>query len=249
MQIIIDYEFLSLKEFVESLPLDFHTLPEAKTIHEGRNEVKMVERDGVKMVVKSFVRMTSTNRMIYGSLRQSKSMRAYRHAERLLALGIDTPKPIAAIDVQRYGLLKQSFFVAEYSDYESATILNSHPTNIELRPLMDALAEFIFIVHNAGVLHQDLNVSNILYKLDDDGVYKFQLIDNNRIVFKSHLTINERIENMRRLSCHPAAYAYILDKYAEFTTKDAQTFQLRGLIARLLFEIRQRTKRFLKKSL
>lgn len=234
---------MALNEFVQSLPDQFDTLSDAEVLHQGRNEVKMVEREGVRMVVKSYEHLSLVNRLLYGWVRRSKAVRAYRYAERLLAMGIDTPTPIAVVDVQRGGMLRQSLFVSAYSDYKSAAVINSYPANTDmLQPLMDALAKFIFRLHDAGVLHKDLNITNILYKATADGEYKFQLIDINRMNFKSHLSMSERIKNMRRLSCNPTAYAYILEQYAAQTTTNEQTFQLRGLIARLLFEIRQHIK-------
>ena len=234
---------MALNEFVQALPDQFDTLPDAEVLHQGRNVVKMVEREGVRMVVKSYEHWSLVIRLLYGRLRRSKAVRAYRYAERLLAMGIDTPTPIAVVDVQRGGMLHQSLFVSAYSDYESAAVINSYPAKTDmLQPLMDALAKFIFRLHDAGVLHKDLNITNILYKATADGEYKFQLIDINRMDFRSHLSMNERIENMRRLSCQPTAYAYILERYAAQAATNEQTFQLRGLIARLLFDIRQRIK-------
>ena len=243
MQILLNPRFMALNEFVQSLPDQFDTLPDAEVLHQGRNVVKMVEREGVRMVVKSYEHLSIVNRLLYGRVRRSKAVRAYRYAKRLLAMGIDTPTPIAVVDIRRRGVLHRSLFMSAYSDYESAAVINSYPAKTEtLQPLMDALAKFIFRLHDAGVLHKDLNITNILYKPTADGGYKFQLIDINRMDFKSHLSMNERIKNMRRLSCHPTAYAYILEQYASQATTNEQTFQLRGLIARLLFEIRQRIK-------
>lgn len=234
---------MALNEFVQSLPDQFDTLPDAEILHQGRNVVKMVEREGVRMVVKSYEHLSLVNRLLYGRVRRSKAVRAYRYAERLLAMGIDTPTPIAVVDIRRRGILSRSLFVSAYSDYESAAVINSYPAKTEtLQPLMDALAKFIFRLHDAGVLHKDLNITNILYRPTADEGYRFQLIDINRMNFKSHLSMSERIKNMRRLSCNPTAYAYILEQYAAQTTTNEQTFQLRGLIARLLFEIRQHIK-------
>ena len=77
---------MALNEFVQSLPDQFDTLPDAEVLHQGRNVVKMVEREGVRMVVKSYRHLSLVNRLLYGWVRRSKAVRAYRYAERLLAM-------------------------------------------------------------------------------------------------------------------------------------------------------------------
>lgn len=246
-KIILNPKYLKLNEFVNSIRSDFHNLSHCRLLHDGRNKVKYVEILGEKLVVKSYERVSFVNRLLYGRLRQSKAVRAFRYAERLIELGIDTPRPVAAVDVYEGGVLRQSFFVSEYSDYQSAEVVNSYPPMGEnLHPLMDALAKFIFDLHNVGVLHRDLNITNILYRKSEKGEYLFQLIDINRMDFKRRISRRKRIKNMRRLSCSPAAYAYILERYAELLLPNESTFQLQGLIARLLFEYRQRAKQSIK---
>ncbi|MBR6672677.1 MAG: LPS kinase Kdo/WaaP, partial [Alistipes sp.] len=99
------------------------------------------------------------------------------------------------------------------------------------------------------VLHHDLNISNILFQGDSVSGYKFQLIDTNRMDFKQQLSLRKRIENMRRLSCGSAAYAYLLERYAEKMNQPENSFELRGLLARLIFDERQRTKQKVKQRI
>lgn len=249
-KIVVDERYAWLREFVESLPESLDGLPNSKILHKGRNELRYVEVDGRRLVVKSYTHLSPINRLVYGRFRRSKAMRAYRYAQRLLDMGIDTPQPVAAKDVYKRGVLRQSLFVSEYSDYRSAAVANEYPLMAgELQPFMDALAEFIYRLHNVGILHQDLNITNILYRHTPNGEYRFQLIDINRMVFRHRISKQERAQNLRRLSCSAAAYVYILEKYAELLASDESSFQLRGLIARLLFERRQQVKQNIKMML
>ena len=45
---------MALNEFVQSLPDQFDTLPDAKILHQGRNVVKMIE---IRQCIKSDLRM------------------------------------------------------------------------------------------------------------------------------------------------------------------------------------------------
>ena len=248
MHSIINPEYLHLRDFLLSLPAHFEHLECDEVLHSGRNEVRLYTVAGVKLVVKSFARISRINRIAYGLLRPSKAVRAYRYAQRLLAMGIDTPVPVAAIDVRKGGVLRHSFFVSLYSEYESLDVLNHYPKQ-PLEPLLNALTDYILKVHDCGVLHDDLNASNILYRKIDKEYYLFQLIDINRLSFRRNLSHNERLRNLRKLNCNPMAYFYILGRYAQILNEREEAFQLRGIIMRLMEDMKHRSKMLLKQKI
>lgn len=250
MKILINPRYEYLRPFVERLTRPIFFLRNGKTLHSGRNVVKLFETDGVQLVVKSYERLTLCNRMLYGSLRKSKAMRAYLYADRLRRLGIDTPEEVAVVEIRMGGVMRQCYFVSLYTDYESIrpateTFMQSE----EAKNVLDGAAGFLVRMHWAGVEHKDLNVGNILCKKEQDNRadrYCFMVIDTNRMSFRGHLSMRRRLRNMRRLSCGAPAYLYILRCYAELLRTDANGVQLKGVVCRLLFEWRQRTKRKLK---
>lgn len=248
MHSIINPKYLHLRDFLLSLPYRFETLQCDAVLHTGRNEVRLYTVAGVRLVVKSFARISWLNRVAYGLLRPSKAVRAYQYAQRLLAMGIDTPVPVAAIDVREGGVLRHSFFVSLYSEYESLDVLNRYPAQ-PLEPLLDALTDYLLKVHDCGVLHGDLNASNILYRKVDEEYYLFQLIDINRLSFKRNLSHNERLSNLRKLNCNPVAYFYILGRYAQVLNEREEAFQLRGMSMRLMDDMRHRAKMMLKQKI
>lgn len=79
----------ALRAFAEGLPGSFDRSGE--TLHEGRNTIKAFEADGNKLAVKRFQRPDPLRAVIYTFFRRSKARRSYEHAERLRALGIDSP--------------------------------------------------------------------------------------------------------------------------------------------------------------
>ena len=246
MKILINPKYEHLRPFVERLTRPIFFARHGKTLHSGRNIVKLFETDGVRLAVKSYERLTLCNRILYGSLRKSKAMRAYQHAGRLRRLGIDTPEEVAVVEIRRRGLMRQCYFVSLYTDYES--IRSATETFMqceESKNVLDGVAEFLVRMHWAGVEHKDLNVGNILYRKEKDR-YCFQVIDTNRMSFHKYMSIRRRLRNMRRLSCCATAYLYVLHRYAELLRTDVNGIQLKGVVYRLFFEWRQRTKRKIK---
>ena len=89
MKILINPRYEHLRPFVERLTRPIFFTRHGETLHSGRNTVKLFETDGMRLVVKSYERLSLFNRFAYGLLRKSKAMRAYRHAGQLRRLGID----------------------------------------------------------------------------------------------------------------------------------------------------------------
>lgn len=246
MKILINPKYEHLRPFVERLTRPIFFARHGKTLHSGRNIVKLFETDGMRLAVKSNECLTLCNRILYGSLRKSKAMRAYQHAGQLRRLGIDTPEEVAVVEIRRRGLMRQCYFVSLYTDYES--IRSATETFMqceESKHVLDGVAEFLVRMHWAGVEHKDLNVGNILYRKEKDR-YCFQVIDTNRMSFHKYMSMRRRLRNMRRLSCGATAYLYVLHRYAELLRTDVNGIQLKGVVCRLLFEWRQRMKRKLK---
>lgn len=264
MKIVLDPNYSNLKEFVDNLVSPDWFANNGKTVHAGRNVIKQFCIDGVSLAVKSYGHLSLVNRIIYGVLRKSKGQRSYEYAKRLVSLGIDTPKGVAYIELRKNGLLSESYFVSLYSDFSSLKdAAEQFPDNIEGPQLLDEFAAFLVKMHDAGVVHKDLNISNILYTANvngndgnsatnsatNGGRYRFQVIDTNRMKFCRHIGMHKRLHTIRRLSCKPEAFLYILRKYAEEANRNPVNVELKGIISRLLFEQRQQVKRNLKDRL
>ena len=247
MKILLNTEYRWLYDFVHTLPSSFDTLPNATVLHKGRNVVKLVSLGDYKLVIKSYRSISLFNRVIYGRLRQSKSVRAYTNAMHLLSLGITTPKPIAAIDNYRRGVLRESMFIAELSEFHPIDFVSVSERDRDA--LLDALAQFIARIHMLGVQHNDLNPANLRYRKGEGG-YEFELIDNNRMTVRYRaLTEQERLKDLRHFSCDTLPYVYLLDKYARLTGVDKKRFATKGLLSKLFYDMRNRYRRNIKNKL
>ena len=209
MKILINPRYEHLRPFVERLTRPIFFTRHGETLHSGRNTVKLFETDGMRLVVKSYERLSLFNRFAYGLLRKSKAMRAYRHAGQLRRLGIDTPEEVAVVEIRKGGAMRHCYFVSLYTDCESI-----RPTTElfmqreEAKRVLDGVAELLVRMHWAGVEHKDLNVGNILYRKEKDR-YCFQVIDTNRMSFHKYMSMRRKsappVVRNPGLSLHPEA--------------------------------------------
>lgn len=243
MKLTLNPTMQHLRSFAERLPELFSASGEL--LHDGRNQIRAFVVGEEHLVVKRYKRPNTFNRIAYSFLRKSKACRAYEHALRLRALGIDTPEPVAWSEYRSKGLITDTYFISRRSDFASlAQVMRRFPAP-DTQPVLDAFARFIVQLHEKGVCHEDFNQTNVLWQFDETtGAYRFQLIDINRMRLLAHpLRPDECMINLRRLSCPAAPFLYILDRYADARGWNIDDTMLRGTFFRLLFGRRQRFKK------
>ncbi|MGZ5209173.1 MAG: lipopolysaccharide kinase InaA family protein [Sulfuricurvum sp.] len=195
--------FLSYLPRYEYLKTSFESIREIfkgdkHTIHKARNELKIIELDKVKTVVKSFKVPHLLNRIVYTHFRKGKAYKSYHNALRLQELGISTPSPIALIEFYESGLLEKSFFIAEFFDYDF-TIRTPLLEPLEDREaIFGAFAAYTYGLHQKGVWHLDYSPGNILIKRTEGGGYHFSIVDINRMEFRE-ISPLQGCENFNKL--------------------------------------------------
>lgn len=209
MRVIIHPDYNDLTDFIKQLPETFfHT---GELLYEGRNTVKRYHVGGHTLVVKRYKHPNIYQRVTYTFFKQSKTERAYRFAARMRELGIDTPHEVAFIETKRRGLFTIGYFVSLNCDYPPVS--TTMAANEFTPPLAESLARFLVELHEKGILHGDLNPTNILYHTDDTGQYRFSLIDTNRSKFKRP-TRDDCLKNLKRLTHRRELLTYITTLYA-----------------------------------
>ncbi len=244
MKIIVSPRYARLATFLRSVPDRFDR--EGECLHRGRNTIKAFDCDGLRLVVKKYRTPNPFNRIAYTFLRKPKARRAFEHAEELRKRGFETPEAVAWMGLARHGLFAEGYFVSLYCDYPSLfPILNpADPQRMfsEYMPVYDALTRYLVSLHEAGVLHKDLNQTNILYTASPDG-FRFALIDINRMAFRRKLSRRRCLLNLDRLGCDLDAFSYISRRYARLRGWDQTKGLLGSLLGRRLFEKRQQDKK------
>jgi len=153
------------------------------SIHKARNELKIVELNGIKYVVKSFKVPHIINRLAYTFFREGKAKKSYLNAVKLLELGVNTPEPIGVIEFFKDALLSESYFISVYEPYNFTIREVFHHKVNTYEEILKEFATFTYDIHQKNVWHTDYSLGNILITLNDEKL-KFSLVDINRMQFK-----------------------------------------------------------------
>ena len=166
-----------------------------QTIHKARNELKVIEHNGVNTVVKSFKIPNKINRVAYSFFRGSKAKKSYEYSIKLEHF---TPEPIGYIEFYEYGLIKESYFISEEFKYDFTIREPLLDKTFDDRDgVLKAFARFTLELHNNGIFHNDYSPGNILIKKDVNG-WIFKIVDVNRMRF-TKLSCTHRAKNFSKL--------------------------------------------------
>ena len=167
-----------------------------ESIHKARNELKIVELEGIKCVVKSFKVPHLVNRIAYTHVREGKAKKSYTNALKLQALYVSTPEPIGIIEFFKSGLLSESYFISVYEPYDFTIREVFHHKVENTQNILKEFAHFSYDIHQKGVWHVDYSLGNILITKQTNG-YKFSLVDINRMQFKT-IPSEEGLKNFNK---------------------------------------------------
>lgn len=234
MKVVIHPAYKHLTSFIYDLPRFFES--EGTLLYKGRNVVKQYQVDGINLVVKKYKHPNIIQRIAYTYFKRSKTARAYDYAALLREKGIDTPHEVAYIETFKKGLFTTGYFISLYYSYPPTSVqLDVEEFNLKFSnpllgnvattypadetkgfnyPLADRLAAYFVELHTKGILHGDLNLSNILYYTEENGSYHFCVIDTNRSIFKQP-TPDECLENLKRTTHRRDVLIYLVSRYAE----------------------------------
>jgi len=214
MRIITTPDSHSLRNWLETLPRRFRE-GEGQLLYSGRNEVRLFTVDGRELVVKRFRRHDWLKRIVYTFFRTNKARRSFENAVQLIERGFTTPRPAAYVEERCGGLITQVYYVSAYTSAQpiEQPLVEQEPFDA---PLATAYAHYVARLHEAGVLHRDLNRTNVLYTQGADGSYAFELIDINRMRFYADGPVPTAacMENLTLLWWLSPVYRHVLRAYA-----------------------------------
>lgn len=209
MNVIVGSEYEPLRAWLSQVPRLFDD-NQGELLYSGRNQIRLFEVDGNKLVVKRFKRNNILKAMIYTFFRENKARRSYENAHLLSEHGFTTPRAVAYMEERTAGLVTQVYYVCAFTDSEPIRprLIEQDPFD---EPLAKSYARFVASLHEAGVLHRDLNPTNVLV----DVAGHFELIDINRMqFFDGPVPKAECMENLTLFYWLTPAYRFILDEYA-----------------------------------
>jgi hypothetical protein len=188
------------------------------SIHKARNELKIIELNGLKTVVKSFKIPHLLNRIVYTFFRQSKAYKSYHNALHLKELDISTPSPIALIEFYSSGLLADSYFISELFEYDFTIRTPLLEPLVDKRQILIAFADYTYKLHQKGIWHLDYSPGNILIKRTETA-YEFSIVDINRMEFRD-ISPLQGCENFNKLWASDEELEIIGSEYARLCSED-----------------------------
>ncbi len=141
---------------------------------------------------------------IISPFKKSKAIRSFQTAQHMIEHGLTTPVPLGAIEFRKLGLVINNAYITEaihdYIDLKNYRI--SLPDGRQgMENVLQLLADYIMRMHDSGLWHRDLNLSNFLLKAEYVG-QKLYLIDLNRARIMPGLSNSQRAMDLSRLDLY-----------------------------------------------
>lgn len=138
------------------------------------------------LAIKSFAPRSALRQSAYRR-RGTPARRSWQHAVELSTRGVGTPAPLAFLERWEGGRLIESHYVSRFEAdrhgfrEELIRIYRHDPVCWKLINLLQAVADAVRRLHEAGIRHGDMGNQNILLRRSGDGLWSdVQFIDLNR---------------------------------------------------------------------
>lgn len=196
-----------------------------------------------RVVVKRFNVRGPLASIVYGLFRSSKAQRAFRSGIRLIKAGCITPQPIAWVEVKRGPLLRRCYYMCGFTEAQS---VRSELEGRMNRELATCFAQMIARMHSHGLVHHDLNFSNVLYECDSAGHYVVSVIDINRTTYTSpsRLSLRRCIDDFVRWTDNSALFEFVMRRYAEARNLDPDAFLVKAWKMKRWHDVWWKVKKF-----
>lgn len=187
-------------------------MQEGTLIHRGRNELRVVEVEGVRVCIKQYGVPNIWRRFVYRFLRAPKGLRAWRNTQILRDAGFESPEEVAYIQYNSLCGIDKSYYICLYQKGKTLYRWGDKPLP-EIETEVISLAQQTARLHEAGLLLCDYTPGNILHT--ENG---FAYVDTNRMK-QGKVSVQQGLRNMAGLWLQPEEADLLARTYAE--TRDA----------------------------
>ncbi len=180
------------------------TWPEKRLLKRERGTtVTLVKSSATAGIVIKHHQVLTWKRWIDVLVHGSPARRAWKGAQLLQGHGFPIPRPLGVFERRSGGMVRESWYCSE-------GLLTQLPLNQywqqrqrwsvrQRRAFLRALAEFLRAFHQAGLYAGDMRDANLLVEDNGDAQWKFYLVDFDRILQTSSLSIKRRQKNLVQL--------------------------------------------------
>ncbi len=218
IKVAMDWDTPQFRDFL--INIEKHFKPD-QAFHDFRNvlvRIKPNETLGInnEIVVKKFKLRRKYDQFRFYFL-PSKARRSLEIALTMIRNGLKTPYPVAIIeDRGPLNRLTNCYYLTEFlkSDCSFLNVINELD-DITKRKIMTEAAQNIRLMHDAGIIHNDLHASNILVR-NLSNQPELYYIDLNRARHKKALSVKIRAKDLGRLALKPQ------DQPGFFSSYDSQ---------------------------
>ena len=216
---------------------------EAVDIYKGRNLVVRYDTPHGAVNIKRFKVPHIINQLVYGNLRHSKARHSFENAEKLIAKGFHTPKPLAYIEHRKGLLFGISYFVSE--QLEGYAEIRDIATLEHREAIVEAIGQLMADLHRAHIFMKDFSQGNVLWRREADGSIRLALVDINRMAFD--VSSKRRLmKNFRNVADDPNLLNDLALAYSRASGMPSDEALRQANRARHLFLRKRRIKKLLK---
>lgn len=214
-RIILSTESLYIHDLMYRITEAFAS-GEGELLYDKRNKIRRFTlEDGSVVIVKQYKKPNFFQRICYSTFWNNKAKKSYFFGNMLLNLGIDTPRPIAAVTYYNNIGMENRYYFASTEDSRPDCLILRDGNMDNPQPMIDALSAYLIHLHELGFLHGDTNLSNFLYSRNADGSFSFSVIDTNRSRFLGRpANKKEALSNLIRLTHKRSLLCEIITSYA-----------------------------------
>ncbi|WP_395067153.1 lipopolysaccharide kinase InaA family protein [Flavobacterium sp.] len=213
----------------------------------SRNTIKTNVLGTEKVNIKFFQKPGIFKSIIYSFFRSTKAKRSYDYANYLLENKIQTPLPVAFIELRNaFGLLGESFYICQQIDYDfTIRELIHDPLFKERNLILEQFTAFTFNMHQAKINFLDHSPGNTLIVNRGNSLYDFYLIDLNRMKFEN-LSIEKRMDNFKKMWLSKLMIKIVAKKYAVLSNQSEEKMHTILLEKSSQFKRKTARKKFIK---
>ena len=176
---------------------DFLVSRASKIYKQKINLVARLDSESGPLVIKLFGWRNPLH-FLLSPVSPSRAELSWQTANCLVEAGVCTPEPLFVYTRRKYGFIYANLYISRSLEQHRSLrqFLNSKPGLAQAETVIVDLAKNLSNMHRGGIFHRDLTPGNVLI----DNQQKTYLVDLNRAVVRSNLTISQRLHDLAKLN-------------------------------------------------